>query len=53
MQQQQIIGKKGQNVAEVKRVFGQQMPHRMEKNTCLSWGGWERPLGLTEKRGFS
>lgn len=34
-------------------MFPQQMPHRAEKNACLSRGGQERPLGLTEKRGFS
>ena len=43
----------GQKVAEVKRMFREQMPHRAEKNACSSWGGQERPLSLTEKRGFS
>lgn len=53
VRQRQITGEKGKNVAEAKRVFRQQMPRRTEKNTCLSRDGWERPLSLTEKRGFS
>lgn len=50
VRQRQITGKKGKNVAEARRVFRQQMPHRMEKNACLSRSGWERPLSLREER---